>query len=69
MTYRYEFLVEVVLDAEDEDAADRACDDAFGQMGFRCGVFHGGPDGTVECLIVASDLVEAEEDEDEEDES
>lgn len=58
--YRYEFMVEVVLDADDEDAADRAWDDAVGQMGFRDGVFHGGPDGTVECSIVASGLVEVE---------
>lgn len=58
--YIYEFLVEVIVEADSEEAADKAFDDTVGQMGFRVGVFHGGRHGNVECVIVDSGLREVE---------
>ena len=58
--YKYEFEVEVILDADDEETADEAFENAVGQMGFRGGVFHGGKHGDIECVIIDSGLREVE---------
>jgi hypothetical protein len=58
--YIYEFLVEVAVEADDEETADAAFDDTVGEMRFRGGVFHGGRHGNVECVIVDSGLREVE---------
>jgi len=57
--YKYEFEVEVIIDADDEETAEKAFEHAVGQMGFRGGVLRGDR-SAVDCSITAWQLVEVE---------
>jgi len=58
--YTYNLMVEVTLDADDEETADEAFDDVVGQMAFRNGVLRHTFGIDVQCSVKAWELVEVE---------